>query len=257
MRRRVLVLAALAAVLLSSLGVTSVATAPPAVADECYTWTRTLRVGTSGSDVTQLQIRIAGWAAYKDYVAVDGAFGAETEAALKRFQSAYGLSATGVADSSTYNQIYALQDADCTPAHFAWSEFDSCQGSFSGGAVPASTVQSNLLRVMWKLEALRHQLGDRPLLIASGFRSYACNSGASNSQHLYGTAADVVGSGVSFCTIAQQARYAGFSGLIGPGSPDGDHEDHVHLDNRAENNDDGITNGYYWTAPSCGIPTQN
>lgn len=257
MRRTALVLGAMAALVLSTLGVTSVASAPPAAADSCYTWTRTLSQGDSGSDVTELQIRIAGWAAYKDVVSVDGVFGSETKAALQRFQSGYGLSADGVAGSSTYNKIYALQDADCTPAHFSYSEFDSCQGSFSGGAVSSSKVQSNLKRVMWKLEALRHKLGDKPLIVASGFRSYACNGGASNSQHLYGTAGDIVGSGVSFCQIAQAARYAGFSGLIGPGSPDGDHEDHVHLDNRAENNDDGITNGYYWTAPSCGIPTQS
>jgi Peptidase M15 len=66
-----------------------------------------------------------------------------------------------------------------------------------------------------RLEALRHKLGDHPLVVTSGFRSIACNQrvgGASNSQHLYGTAADVIGSGgVSLCAIALTARTAGFS----------------------------------------------
>ena len=48
---------------------------------------------------------------------------------------------------------------------------------------------------MWKAEALRHKLGDRPIGVSSGFRDYACNSsvgGASNSRHLYGDALDLV-----------------------------------------------------------------
>ncbi len=236
-------------------GALVVGTATPAHADECYIWTRTLQKGMSGSDVTQLQIRIAGWAAYHDYVAIDGVFGDETEAALKRFQAAYGLAADGIAGPATYSKIYSLQDPDCTPIHFSYAEMDDdCFGGWSGGKVPAATAQANALRVMWKLEALRHRLGDQPLIVTTGFRSVACNNrvgGASNSQHLYGMAADLVSTYDSLCTIAKEARYTGFSGLIGPGAAG--HDDHVHVDSRAENDDDGIANGYYWTAPSCGI----
>ena len=49
--------------LLSSLLAVGVGTTAPAAADECYTWSRTLGQGTSGSDVAELQIRVAGWPA--------------------------------------------------------------------------------------------------------------------------------------------------------------------------------------------------
>jgi zinc D-Ala-D-Ala carboxypeptidase len=223
----------------------------PAAADECYTWGRTLRRGMSGPDVRQLQIRVGGWSARHDVVRVDGDFGAKTEAAVRRFQRAYGLTVDGVAGPQTFRRIYRLQDADCTPIHFAYREFDDeCHGGFWGGAVSATKVKRNLLRVMWRLEALRKKLGGTPIVITSGFRSYACNSGVSNSQHLYGTAADLQ-SGAGLCKVLFKARTSGFSGIIGPGSPDGDHENHVHVDIRLENNDDGISNGFYWPATSC------
>jgi zinc D-Ala-D-Ala carboxypeptidase len=256
----------LAVVLTASLGGSALALTPPraraataTATAGCYRWSRVLRAGMSGADVAQLQIRVAGWAAYRSYVAVDGVFGPQTQAAVARLQSAYGLPADGVAGSGTYARLYALQDADCTPLHFAWSELDdssACGGGFDGGRLPASTVQANVFRQMWKLEALRRKLGDHPLVITSGFRSLACNQrvgGASNSQHLYGMAADVVGGGgLSLCSIALAARSAGFSGILGPGAPD--HGDHVHLDSRIENHSDGLTDGWYWSAPSCGIP---
>lgn len=249
--RRLLAICSLLVGVFGAVAVADIAAPRPAAADTCYTWTRTLRQGSTGSDVKVLQIRVAGWVGYQEVLAVDGAYGARTTAAVKRFQSAYGLSADGVAGPQTFAKLYELQDSDCTPAHFSWSEFDSCQGGFSGGAVDSGTVQSNLMRVMWKLEALRKKLGDRPLVVASGFRSYTCNTGVPKSQHLYGMAADLVSSYVSLCTIAQQARYAGFSGIFGPGYPG--HSDHTHVDLRAENNDDGITNGFTWSASQCGI----
>jgi zinc D-Ala-D-Ala carboxypeptidase len=229
----------------------SLASPSPAAADECYTWGRTLKRGMSGPDVRQLQIRIGGWAAKHDIVRINGDFGRKTEAAVRRFQRAYGLTVTGVAGSQTFRKIYRLQDADCTPIHFAYSEFrDHCGNGFSGGAVAAWKVKRNLLRVMWRLEALRKKLGGAPIAISSGFRSYACNSGVSNSQHLYGTAADLQSS-AGLCKILFKARTSGFSGIIGPGSPDGDHENHVHVDIRLENNADEIPNGFYWPATSC------
>ncbi|HET9381304.1 MAG TPA: D-Ala-D-Ala carboxypeptidase family metallohydrolase [Streptomyces sp.] len=245
MLRRFARLLAAFVMITSGIAVGTVATAGTAHADGCYTWSRTLSNGASGSDVTQLQIRLGGYAGTGAVLAVDGAFGPATEAALKRFQSAYGLAADGVAGTNTYNKLYALQDDDCTPIHFTYAELNNCNSDWSGGAVSAATAKSNALRTMWKLEAMRHALNDQPLRVTSGFRSYACNSavgGASSSRHLYGDAADLGAGAYSLCTMAQHARNHGFNGILGPGYPD--HNDHVHVDHRSSR---------YWSAPSCGI----
>ncbi|MCG8967967.1 D-Ala-D-Ala carboxypeptidase family metallohydrolase [Streptomyces sp. CL12-4] len=220
------------------------ATATTAHADSCYTWNRTLSQGSSGGDVTQLQIRVAGWVTSGERLSYDGQYGARTAAAVKKFQAAYGLSADGVAGLATFSKIYALQDADCTPVHFGYAELNKCNSDWSGGAVSAATAKSNALRTMWKLEAMRHALGDVPITISSGFRSRACNDavgGSATSRHLYGDAADLVGS-PSLCRLAQQARTHGFSEILGPGYPG--HDDHTHV---------AFDPSPYWSAPTCGI----
>ncbi|MFE2044777.1 D-Ala-D-Ala carboxypeptidase family metallohydrolase [Streptomyces sp. NPDC059477] len=245
MLRRTMRLLATFVMLLSGITVGTLATAGTAHADGCYTWSRSLSQGATGADVTELQIRLGGYPGYGAVLAVDGSFGPATTAALKRFQSAYGLTSDGVAGTGTYNQLYALQDDDCTPVHFSYSELNDCNTTWSGGAVTAATAKSNALRTMWKLEALRHALGDQPITVTSGFRSQTCNAavgGASDSRHLYGDAADLGAGPHSLCTLAQQARNHGFRGILGPGYPG--HNDHTHLDHRA---------AQYWSAPTCGI----
>jgi len=91
---------------------------------------------------------------------------------------------------------------------------------------------------------MRHALGDVPITISSGFRSRACNDavgGSATSRHLYGDAADLVGS-PSLCRLAQQARTHGFSEILGPGYPG--HNDHTHV---------AFDPSPYWSAPTCGI----
>ncbi|MEU8184197.1 D-Ala-D-Ala carboxypeptidase family metallohydrolase [Micromonospora sp. NPDC049044] len=217
-------------------------TAGAAQADGCYTWGRTLAQGASGEDVRQLQIRVAGYPGYGAVLGLDGAYGAATRSAVIRFQQAYGLPADGIAGPQTFNRLYALQDDDCTPANFSYAELNKCNSDWSGGAVSASTARFNALVSMWKLQAMRHALGDVSIAISSSFRSYSCNSavgGASNSRHLYGDGVDLVGS-PSFCRLAQQARYHGFGQILGPGYPD--HNDHTHV---------AAVGG--WSAPNCGI----
>jgi zinc D-Ala-D-Ala carboxypeptidase len=243
------------AVSLTATVVGTVTAAPAAHADSCYTWERTLYQGRSGDDVRELQIRVAGYADYASVLAVDGVYGPRTADAVRRFQAAYGLKVDGIAGPQTFGKVYELQDNDCTPSHFSYSEFeDGCGGGWTGGPLSSAATQANALRMMWKLEALRHALGDNPLIVTSGFRNRSCNAsigGVSNSQHLYGAAADVISRSSSLCEIAREARNRGISGLLGPGYPG--HNDHIHLDNGLENNKDGITNNRYWSAPSCGI----
>ncbi|WP_134766858.1 M15 family metallopeptidase [Nocardioides sp. 1609] len=237
-------LASLALTLFGVVVVTAATTAP-AHADECYSWTRNLSSGASGADVAELQVRVAGWAGYGVNMGIDGSYGPQTVAAVRNFQSAHGLGADGVAGPATYAKIYALQDADCTPAHFSYAEVDGgCgAGGYSGGSVPAAQVKENLKRAMWRAEALRQRMGNVPLTVTSGFRSQACDrqvGGSGTGQHTYGNAIDLVGA--SFCSLAQNARSTGFGGIFGPGYPG--HDDHVHVDIRA---------GRSWSAPTCGI----
>lgn len=185
-----------------------------------YGWTRTLQQGATGSDVVELQIRVGGWAAAsasKTCIAWDGDFGPATAGAVKRFQSAYGLSADGVVGPQTQSVLNSLESSDGSTAHFEWSEFYSKDGSgFSGGKVASGTVKENVRRLMYKLEALRKKAGNSPITINSGFRSIAHNSsvgGASNSMHLYGVASDTVVSGHTTLQVYKIAETCGFSGL--------------------------------------------
>jgi zinc D-Ala-D-Ala carboxypeptidase len=244
MVRSVLALVMLAAGLLVG-SASSAAAGPAAAADGCFTWNRDLSQGASGNDVTQLQVRISGFPASGEVIAFDGEFGPATKAALTRFQQAYGLPASGTANAATYNKIYELQDDDCSPIHFTFGELNNCNSDWSGGAVSAAQAKSNALRTMWKLEAMRHALGDKPLRVTSGFRSKACNDqvgGAPSSRHLYGDAADLGAGSHSLCTLAKEARNRGFHGILGPGYPG--HDDHTHVDHRSSK---------YWNAPNCGV----
>ncbi|MFB8142041.1 D-Ala-D-Ala carboxypeptidase family metallohydrolase [Streptomyces parvus] len=224
-------------------GSTSVGTAR--AADGCYTWSGTLREGSSGEAVRQLQIRVAGYPGTGNQIAIDGAFGPATKAAVTRFQAAYGLAADGIAGPATFNKIYQLQDDDCTPVNFTYAELNRCNSDWSGGKVSAATARANALVTMWKLQAMRHAMGDRPITVNGGFRSVSCNSavgGAANSRHMYGHAADLGAGSQGFCALAQAARNHGFTEILGPGYPG--HNDHTHVAGGS---------GRFWSAPSCGI----
>lgn len=214
-------------------------------ADACYTWNRTLAEGATGDDVRQLQIRVAGYPGYGGVLGLDGDFGPGTKAAVTRFQQAYGLTADGIAGPQTFTKLYELQDNDCTPVNFSYDELNNCNSDWSGGRVSASQARANALVTMWKLQAMRHAMGDRPIVVNGGFRSVACNNavgGATNSRHLYGDAADLGAGAQGFCNLVRQARNHGFTEILGPGYPG--HNDHVHV---------ALRSGQLWDAPTCGV----
>lgn len=221
------------------------ASAGVAPTNACFTWNRSLGEGTSGEDVRQLQIRGVGYPGSGGELAIDGEFGTAARAAVQRFQAAYGLEADGIAGPLTFGKIYELQKGDCSPAGFDRSELNQCGTDWTGGQADAATVQTNVLVTMWKLQALRHVMGDRPIGINDGFRDHACNDavgGAPDSLHLYGLAADMSAGSQGFYALALRAREHGFTQILGPGYPG--HDDHVHVA--------GGT-GRYWSAPSCGL----
>ncbi|MEV0718516.1 D-Ala-D-Ala carboxypeptidase family metallohydrolase [Asanoa sp. NPDC050611] len=245
MRRMLTRTLATLSLVVASTAVGLVVTAGAAQADGCYTWGRQLSQGMSGEDVRQLQIRVAGYPGSGAVLGIDGAFGPATRSAVIRFQQAYGLAADGIAGPNTFNRLYALQDDDCTPVNFSYAELNNCNSTWAGGNVSAATARANALVSMWKLQAMRHALGDLQIRVTSGFRSQACNAavgGATSSRHLYGDAVDLGASPHSLCTLAQAARNHGFAGILGPGYPD--HNDHTHVDGRPSR---------FWSAPNCGV----
>lgn len=64
---------------------------------------RTLRRGSQGEDVRQLQTALAGWG--YDPGTPDGIFGKNTEAAVKAFQKAQGLTADGICGPATWTAL--------------------------------------------------------------------------------------------------------------------------------------------------------
>ncbi|MFJ1323292.1 YcbK family protein [Capnocytophaga canis] len=85
--------------------------------------------------------------------------------------------------------------------NFTKSEFDS-----KDGAVMPQEVLKNIKELARNLQVLRDVLGKR-ITINSGYRSPAYNAqirgAASNSQHMYGRAADIVVQGIAPEKVAQ------------------------------------------------------
>jgi peptidoglycan hydrolase-like protein with peptidoglycan-binding domain len=94
--RRIAVVAAGLAVALSSAVAVSVAAAPEAEAASCST--TTLRYGSTGTCVKQLQKRLGA-------LRVDGSFGDSTRSRVRAFQADTGLSVDGVVGRATWAKL--------------------------------------------------------------------------------------------------------------------------------------------------------
>ena len=80
-----------------------------------------------------------------------------------------------------------------------------------------------------KLQQLRDRIG-KPISITSGYRCPVHNQavgGAAQSQHMYGTAADIVVKGLAPATVADHAEAVGFGGI-------GRYAGFIHVDVRAQ-----------------------
>lgn len=146
----------------------------------------------------------------------DGDIGPITVKAVAKWQYEHGLDHDGMVGPSTWRAIRDAAPAppqrqdqqndtqpdaepDPTPAsgglsaNFSVSEFRCNDGT----AVPARYMP-NLRRLVRNLEVLRAAFGGASIHVNSGYRSPTYNrrvGGASNSQHLYAAAADIVVAG--------------------------------------------------------------
>ncbi len=174
-----------------------------------------LQKGSSGAKVTKLQHSLI--LNLCNPGPVDGLFGIGTDKAVRDFQKRKKLKVDGIVGPQTWAKLEEGGNGMLSK-NFNRSEF-ACK--HCGQVI----VSPELVR---KLQELRDRLG-RPVTITSGYRCQVHNravGGASQSQHMLGTAADIVVSGMTPAQVAQVAEGIGFGGI-------GRYKTFTHVDVRA------------------------
>ncbi len=150
-----------------------------------------------------------GYGSYLRPFGADGKSGAKTKGAVRQFQIDYNkrfykkITVDGIAGPQVYAALrdWIKQAGNKGTRNFNISEF-RCKGSRT---YPRGGIDANLLT---RLEQLRYNLGDKSIVVNSGYRSPSHNKkvgGASNSQHIHGKAADIVVRGVKPSTVYNAA----------------------------------------------------
>lgn len=173
-----------------------------------------LKVGSKGEEVRKLQERLnhLGF----DCGKADGIFGPKTQNAVKQFQKTFLLSQDGIAGPKTFDVLQRLEKIK----HFKPKEF-ACKHC---GEIRVD------IQLLEKLEQLRTAIGNRPIIINSGYRCPTHNKavgGAKNSQHMYGKAADIRAKDMSPRTLEKFADTVFYNGGVGMGG-----QNIVHVDTR-------------------------
>lgn len=172
----------------------------------------------------------------------DGVVGPKTSGAISVFQSDYGLPVTGQLDETTGKMLVAAVAGTAAKVerprgqtgtfwdgikYFKREEFRcKCGGKYCNG-YPVD-IDANMVKIA---DEIRSRIG-KPIQINSGIRCKTHNAnvgGVSNSQHLYGTAADL--GCPSGCTPAQMASIA--EEIMGDTGGIGVYPWGIHIDTRS------------------------
>ena len=166
-------------------------------------------------------------------ISVDGICGEQTEKALKH-SVAYGIDKKP--DSTDYTNVQNNNTENSTDGntgtvwdeikYFKKSEFACKCGKYCNG-YPAE-IDMNMVKIA---DEIRHRIG-KPIQINSGIRCKTHNAnvgGVSNSQHLYGNAADL--GCPSGCTPEQMASIA--EKIMGDTGGIGTYPWGIHIDTRS------------------------
>ncbi|MGQ4482102.1 peptidoglycan-binding domain-containing protein [Streptomyces sp. SAS_276] len=178
--------------------------------------------------VKDVQLKVAGWVGVyegKPY-AIDGQFEVLTYTAVRGFQRAAGLADDGVVGPDTWRALDALDGADGGSRHFPLSTL-APSGNLKAGAVPEHDLQSHLLRLAYRLEAVRSKVSKEspivgkspaPVKIHIAYRprgaDIAGESGARAAAHAYGTAAHLSVPGMPAGELASVLLASDFSTAI-------------------------------------------
>jgi hypothetical protein len=183
---------------------------------------RTLTLDSEGPDVTEVQIRVAGWAAEPDdlsgarFLPITGRYDAVTVDAVRRFQRGYQLPEQhGSVDPMTWAILDRLAAPDRSTAHFSWTEM---LRNISGPVV-SDRVRENARRTMYKLEAVRRKLGDQTVMVKCGFDADADEEQESriggNRLHVLAAAVDIAAFTAGRAEVYRAVLTSGFTG-VGP-----------------------------------------
>ena len=177
-----------------------------------------LRRGAKGTAVKTLQRALLKAGEKLPKFGADGHFGNETESAVKSFQKAHKLKVDGIPGPNTYRELkfYAYPN-------FRKDEFACKCGEYCNGH-PVD-VDEKLLVLLQKI---RDHFG-KAVVITSAVRCKTHNKavgGVSNSQHLYGTAADIKVPGVS------PSALLAYADKINPNGGVGKYSWGIHIDTR-------------------------
>ena len=149
----------------------------------------TLSSGSKNDNVTRLQTRLLSLGSLSRESSVDGHYGTTTASAVRLFQTAAGLSATGTADSGTIRALYSSSAPQLGSGQTAPDQTTS-GGSTSGGSssnttnIPsglASTTSSyksgmsNAEKLEYVIYVAQQQLGKKYVFGSSGPNTFDCS----------------------------------------------------------------------------------
>ena len=179
--------------------------------------------------IVQSNLVLLGYGSYLRPYGVDGFNGNKTRKAVRDFQRAYNhtfnknIGVDGLAGIQTKKAFdhWIRQAGNVGTRNFKISEFNN---KGVGRKMHSNKMDSKLIT---GLEKLRYVCGDKGIIINSGYRNPTHNravGGATNSQHLYGKAADIRVIGVKPSTVYNRSL-AIFDGV-------GKYNTFTHVDTR-------------------------
>ncbi|HIU34542.1 MAG TPA: SH3 domain-containing protein [Candidatus Pullichristensenella excrementigallinarum] len=157
-----------------------------------------LSSGSTGTNVQRLQTRLY----YKGYLSksssVDGEYGSITTSAVKLFQAAAGLSATGTADSKTLQALYSNSAPKNTGTAADASGSSSGAGDVGSDMDELPPNPTNSEKIEYVIYVAQQQLGKPYVFGATGTSSFDCSG---YTRYCYGKV------GVSLAHSAQNQGY--------------------------------------------------